>query len=155
MKDVYTRRFYKSAASSTQSHYGTSEIREYLENDFYNLFEDNIRQKLITVNLPTVHGTTVSPAGAATYSTTSSLTLSSRVFLLAAREIGSGTKDNYDSVYDDVNDGGHGSTASMANDGRTLDYFTYIESDTTRSTKRVAYYGSQAIMWFLRTPCTW
>ena len=106
--------------------YKDSSIHAYLNGTFYNLIDSDIRAAIKQVKIPYQNGTTINGSLA-----TGANGLSTKVFLLSGYEVGWTTGD------------------SFLRDGAKLDYF---ESGSGGNSKRVAYNGSSAADWWLRTP---
>ncbi len=106
--------------------YKDSSIHTYLNRTFYGLIDSDIRAAIKQVKIPYQNGTTINGSLA-----TGANGLSTKVFLLSGYEVGWTTKDYF------------------LRDGAKLDYF---ESGSGGNSKRVAYNGSSAADWWLRTP---
>jgi hypothetical protein len=123
MKDIYTT----SIFSSSDNFYKDSRIHTYLNGTFYNLIDSNIRAAIKQVKIPYQNG-----IGSGGSLATGSNGLSTKVFLLSGYEVGWTTSDsNY-----------------FPKDGAKLDYFG---SGYGGNSKRVAYNGSSADDWWLRS----
>ena len=126
MKDIYTT----SEFSSNNNSYKDSSIHSYLNSTFYNLIDSDIRAAIKQVKIPYQNGT-----GKGGILATGSNGLSTKVFLLSGYEVGWTTSDK----------------GYFPKDGVRLAYFG--ESSGGNS-KRVAYNGSSAAIWWLRSPGT-
>ena len=125
MKDIYT-----TSTFGNNNSYKDSSIHTYLNGTFYNLIDSNIRAAIKQVKIPYQNGT-----GSGGSLATGSNGLSTKVFLLSGYEVGWTTSDN----------------GYFPKDGVRLDYFG---SGSGGNSKRVAYNGSSAAMWWLRSPRT-
>ena len=127
MKDIYTT----SEFSSNNNSYKDSSIHSYLNSTFYNLIDSDIRAAIKQVKIPYQNGTGIGGILA-----TGANGLSTKVFLLSGYEVGWTTSDN----------------SYFPRDGAKLDYFG---SGSGGNSKRVAYNGSSAAFWWLRSPYTY
>ena len=125
MKDIYT-----TSTFGNNNSYKDSSIHTYLNGTFYNLIDSNIRAAIKQVKIPYQNGT-----GSGGSLATGSNGLSTKVFLLSGYEVGWTTSDN----------------SYFPKDGAKLDYFG---SGSGGNSKRVAYNGSSAASWWLRSPNT-
>ena len=125
MKDIYT-----TSTFGNNNSYKDSGIHTYLNGTFYNLIDSNIRAAIKQVKIPYQNGT-----GSGGSLATGSNGLSTKVFLLSGYEVGWTTSDN----------------SYFPRDGAKLDYFG---SGSGGNSKRVAYNGSSAAVWWLRSPYT-
>lgn len=125
MKDIYT-----TSTFGNNNSYKDSGIHTYLNGTFYNLIDSNIRAAIKQVKIPYQNGT-----GSGGSLATGSNGLSTKVFLLSGYEVGWTTSDN----------------SYFPRDGAKLDYFG---SGSGGNSKRVAYNGSNAAVWWLRSPYT-
>ena len=125
MKDIYT-----TSTFGNNNSYRDSSIHTYLNGTFYNLIDSNIRAAIKQVKIPYQNGT-----GSGGSLATGSNGLSTKVFLLSGYEVGWTTSDN----------------SYFPRDGAKLDYFG---SGSGGNSKRVAYNGSSAAVWWLRSPYT-
>ena len=123
MKDIYT-----TSTFGNNNSYKDSSIHTYLNGTFYNLIDSNIRAAIKQVKIPYHNGT-----GSGGSLATGSNGLSTKVFLLSGYEVGWTTSDN-----------GH-----FPKDGVRLAYFG---NSSGGNSKRVAYNGSSAAIWWLRSP---
>lgn len=126
MKDIYTT----STFSNNNNSYKDSSIHSYLNGTFFNLIDGDIRNAIKQVKIPYQNGT-----GSGGSLATGSNGLSTKVFLLSGYEVGWTTSDN----------------SYFPKDGAKLDYFG---SGSGGNSKRVAYNGSSAAVWWLRSPST-
>lgn len=124
MKDIYTT----STFSNNNNSYKDSSIHSYLNSTFFNLIDADIRNAIKQVKIPYQNGT-----GSGGSLATGSNGLSTKVFLLSGYEVGWTTSDN----------------SYFPKDGAKLDYFG---SGSGGNSKRVAYNGSSAAVWWLRSP---
>ena len=125
MKDIYT-----TYTFGNNNSYKDSSIHTYLNGTFYNLIDSNIRAAIKQVKIPYQNGT-----GSGGSLATGSNGLSTKVFLLSGYEVGWTTSDN----------------GYFPKDGVRLAYFG---NSSGGNSKRVAYNGSSAAVWWLRSPCT-
>ena len=128
LKDVLTGNMPFSANNSNS--YKDSSIHTYLNGTFYNLIDSNIRAAIKQVKIPYQNGT-----GSDGSLATGSNGLSTKVFLLSGYEVGWKTSDN---IY-------------FPKDGVRLAYFG---NSSGGNSKRIAYNGSSAAIWWLRSPRT-
>ena len=122
MKDIYTTSTFGNSNS-----YKDSSIHTYLNGTFYNLIDSNIRAAIKQVKIPYQNGT-----GSGGSLATGSNGLSTKVFLLSGYEVGWTTSDN----------------GYFPKDGVRLAYFG---NSSGGNSKRVAYNGSSAAGWWLRS----
>ena len=126
MKDIYT-----TSTFGNNNSYKDSSIHTYLNGTFYNLIDSNIRAAIKQVKIPYQNGT-----GSGGSLATGSNGLSTKVFLLSGYEVGWTTSDN----------------GYFPKDGVRLAYFG---NSSGGNSKRVAYNGSSAAIWWLRSPYTY
>ena len=126
MKDIYT-----TSTFGNNNSYKDSSIHSYLNSTFYNLIDSKIRAAIKQVKIPYQNGT-----GSGGSLATGANGLSTKVFLLSGYEVGWTTSDN----------------SYFPRDGAKLDYFG---SGSGGNSKRVAYNGSNAAVWWLRSPLTY
>ena len=126
MKDIYTM-----STFGNNNSYKDSSIHTYLNGTFYNLIDSDIRAAIKQVKIPYLNGTGGGDGSLATGANG----LSTKVFLLSGYEVGWTTSD-------DIN---------FPKDGIRLAYFG---SGSGGNSKRVAYNGSSADRWWLRSPHT-
>lgn len=110
--------------------YKDSSIHTYLNDTFYSLIDSDIRNAIKQVKIPYQNGT-----GSGGSLATGSNGLSTKVFLLSGYEVGWTTSDN----------------SSFPKDGVRLAYFG---NSSGGNSKRIAYNGSSAANWWLRSPNT-
>lgn len=127
MKDIYT-----TSTFGNNNSYKDSSIHTYLNGTFYNLIDSDIRAAIKQVKIPYLNGTGGGDGSLATGANG----LSTKVFLLSGYEVGWTTSD-------DIN---------FPKDGIRLAYFG---SGSGGNSKRVAYNGSSAAIWWLRSPRTY
>ena len=125
MKDIYT-----TSTFGNNNSYKDSSIHTYLNGTFYNLIDSNIRAAIKQVKIPYQNGT-----GSGGSLATGSNGLSTKVFLLSGYEVGWTTSDN----------------GYFPKDGVRLAYFG---NSSSGNSKRIAYNGSSAALWWLRSPYT-
>ena len=125
MKDIYT-----TSTFGNNNSYKDSSIHTYLNGTFYNLIDSNIRAAIKQVKIPYQNGT-----GSGGSLATGSNGLSTKVFLLSGYEVGWTTSDN----------------GYFPKDGVRLAYFG---NSSSGNSKRIAYNGSSAAIWWLRSPLT-
>lgn len=126
MKDIYT-----TSTFGNNNSYKDSSIHTYLNGTFYNLIDSNIRAAIKQVKIPYQNGT-----GSGGSLATGSNGLSTKVFLLSGYEVGWTVMDS----------------DSFPKDGRRLAYFP---SSSDGNSKRIAYDGSSAGVWWTRSPYTY
>ena len=126
MKDIYTT----STFSNNNNSYKDSSIHSYLNGTFFNLIDGDIRNAIKQVKIPYQNGT-----GSGGSLATGSNGLSTKVFLLSGYEVGWTTSDN----------------GYFPKDGVRLAYFG---NSSGGNSKRIAYNGSSAAVWWLRSPYT-
>jgi hypothetical protein len=112
--------------SSSGGWYQGSNVKAYLEDDYYNGFNSGITSIIKEVRIPYV---LKSGAGSLRYGENG---LATKVFALSAYEVG------LTSVYGDA----------FKSEGARLDYFKSGDKDTNR----IAYYNGSAVTWWLRSP---
>ena len=125
MKDIYT-----TSTLDNNNSYKDSSIHTYLNGTFYNLIDSDIRNAIKQAKIPYQNGT-----GSGGSLATGANGLSTKVFLLSGYEVGWTTSDD----------------RNFPKDGIRLAYFG---SGSGGNSKRVAYNGSSAAIWWLRSPCT-
>ena len=126
MKDIYT-----TSTFGNNNSYKDSSIHTYLNGTFYNLIDSDIRAAIKQVKIPYQNGTGGGDGSLATGANG----LSTKVFLLSGYEVGWTTSDD----------------RNFPKDGIRLAYFG---SGSGGNSKRVAYNGSSAAIWWLRSPNT-
>jgi hypothetical protein len=115
---------------SNVNDYQNSLIATWLNNDFINMIEANIRSHVRQVRVPFRPG-----SGTSLTVNSGAQGLQTRAFLLSAHEVGSGNQSN------------------LPVDGATLELFSGIENTNTQP-RRVATLNGSATWWWLRSPNT-
>lgn len=128
LKDMLETRQWHSSHSNS---YKASTIHSYLNNEWLNKLDANIRAQVKQVKLPYVNGTANSAVASGANG------LSCKVFLLSGYEMGWKNSDN---PYFPV-------------DGAKLAYFE-AGTGTSANNKRIAYLNGSATYWWLRSPGT-
>ena len=128
LKDMLETRQWHSSNSNS---YKASTIHSYLNNEWLNKLDANIRAQVKQVKLPYVNGTANSAVASGANG------LSCKVFLLSGYEMGWKNSDN---PYFPV-------------DGAKLAYFE-AGTGTSANNKRIAYLNGSATNWWLRSPGT-
>ena len=123
MKDIYEKRQWNRTNTND---YAGSTTHSYLNDNFYNLIDSEIRAAIKQVKIPYQKGTGWGSLA------TGENGLSTKVFLLSGYEVGWAHN-------------------ALPKDGAKLDYFG---SGSGGNSKRVAYNGSNAGIWWLRSPYT-
>lgn len=123
MKDIYEKRQWNRTNTND---YAGSTTHSYLNDNFYNLIDSEIRAAIKQVKIPYQKGTGWGSLA------TGENGLSTKVFLLSGYEVGWAHN-------------------ALPKDGAKLDYFG---SGSGGNSKRVAYNGSNADIWWLRSPYT-
>ena len=126
MKDIYENRQWHRTNTND---YAGSTTHSYLNDNFYNLIDSEIRAAIKQVKIPYQKGTGWGSLA------TGENGLSTKVFLLSGYEVGWATSDD----------------RNFPKDGIRLAYFG---SGSGGNSKRVAYNGSSADRWWLRSPHT-
>ena len=126
MKDIYTTMKW----DGSNNDYKNSDVHSYLNGTFYNLIDSDIRNAIKQVKIPYQNGT-----GSGGSLATGSNGLNTKVFLLSGYEVGWTTSDN----------------GYFPKDGVRLAYFG---NSSGGNSKRIAYNGSSAAIWWLRSPRT-
>ena len=128
MKDLYESRQWHS---SNVNDYANSTIHKWLNNEFLNLIDANIRAQIRQAKIP------YRPGSGTSMSVNSGANgLSAKIFLLSNIEVGGQTDWSY-----------------MPHDGARLAYFEY-GTGTSANNKRLAYLNGSAAYWWLRSPHT-
>ena len=128
MKDLYESRQWHS---SNVNDYANSTIHKWLNNEFLNLIDANIRAQIRQAKIP------YRPGSGTSMSVNSGANgLSAKIFLLSNIEVGGQTDWSY-----------------MPHDGARLAYFEY-GTGTSANNKRLAYLNGSAAHWWLRSPYT-
>ena len=125
MKDIYT-----TSTFGSNNSYKDSSIHSYLNGTFFNLIDADIRNAIKQVKIPYRNGT-----GSGGSLATGANGLSTKVFLLSGYEVGWTTSNS----------------SYFPKDGVRLAYFS---DGSGGNSKRVAYNGSSAASWWLRSPHT-
>ena len=126
MKDLYESRQWHS---SNVNDYANSTIHKWLNNEFLNLIDANIRAQIRQAKIP------YRPGSGTSMSVNSGANgLSAKIFLLSNIEVGGQTDWSY-----------------MPHDGARLAYFEY-GTGTSANNKRLAYLNGSAAGWWLRSP---
>lgn len=123
-KECYANRQFNSY---TDTAYATSTIHSYLKNTFANVFDEAEQNAIKTVKIPYAEGGTSKTV----YSGADGL--ETKAFLLAGYEVGFTDDDS----------------SGFPNDGACLSYF-----NGASNADRIAYMGTTAYYWWLRSPYT-
>lgn len=121
---VVMKDIYTTSTFGSDNSYKDSGITSYLNSTFYNLIDSDIRAVIKQVKLPYTNGT---GSGGSVASGASGF--STKVFLLSGTEVG------------------FSGASYMNTEGAKLSYFD-------SASKRIAYNGSSAAVWWLRSPLT-
>lgn len=121
MKNVYEKRYW----DATNNDYENSDIHNYLNSTFLNLFDGNVKNLMKQVKLPYQKGT-----GSGGSVSSGSSGLSTKIFLLSGYEVGC-------------------NHVQLMEDGACLSYFS---GTSATDSKRIGYYNGTAVMWSLRSP---
>lgn len=116
--------------SSNVNKLESSMIHSYLNGDFQNLFDSNIKGAIKQAKIPYRSG-----GGSGGTNQSGANGLSAKIFLLSGYEVGWTTSDNQ----------------YFPQDGAKLDYFT---ASSGGNSKRIANFNGSAASWFLRSPRT-
>ena len=127
LKNIYDKRQWNSFNANKLE---SSEIHSYLNGDFQNLFDSNIKRAIKQVKIPYRKN-----GGSGGTDQSGANGLPCKVFLLSGPEVGLG-----DLTY-------------MPNDGDKLAYFENGAA-TSAKNKRIAYRNGSAASWWLRSPRT-
>lgn len=119
---VLLKDIYTTSTFGSNNSYKDSSITSYLNSTFYNLIDSDIRAVIKQVKLPYTNGT---GSGGSVASGASGF--STKVFLLSGTEVG------------------FSGVSYMNTEGAKLSYFD-------SASKRIAYNGSSAAVWWLRSP---
>lgn len=129
MKDIYIKRAANKSSPYSESHavYYKSDVKNYLENTFYNLIDNSVASLIKEVKIPYRDG--ANNFGSSTK--TLSDGLATKIFLLSSTETNQklSSSDSWRTL----------------TEGAPLSYF---DSDD----KRIAYYNGEADIWYLRSP---
>lgn len=131
MKDIYT-----TSTFGSDNSYKDSNIHISLNGTLFRLIDADIRSAIKQVKIPYTNGKGFGGSVA-----TGSNGLSTKVFLLSGCEVGWRHSDSYYNDYYYLND-----------EGTRL---TYFSDGGSGNSKRVAYNGSSAAVWWLRSPSTY
>ena len=132
-KDFYSiGKWADGSLSNDNSDYANSSVHAEINSTFYNQIDSAIRSQIKTVKIPYSKG-----YGSKSSVVSGSSGLSCKVFLLSGTEVGLG--DQTGSNWND--------TKYLPTEGARLDYFS-------STSKRIAYNGSTAYKWWLRSPST-
>ena len=127
LRDIYENRPWHS---SNVNKLESSTIHSYLNGDFQNLFDSNIKDAIKQVKIPYREN-----GGSGGTNQSGANGLSAKIFLLSGYEVGWTTSD---SGYFPV-------------DGAKLDYFA---ASSGGNSKRIANFNGAAALWWLRSPYT-
>lgn len=127
LKDCYENRQWNS---SNVNELESSTIHSYLNGDFQNLFDSNIKDAIKQVKIPYRKN-----GGSSGTNQSGANGLSCKIFLLSGYEVGWTSSDNQ----------------YFPQDGAKLDYFT---ASSGGNSKRIAYLNGSATGWWLRSPGT-
>ena len=127
LKDIYENRQWHS---SRVNKYESSTIHSYLNGDFQNLFDSNIKDAIKQVKIPYRKG-----GGSGGTNQSGANGLPAKIFLLSGYEIGFTTSDN----------------SYFPVDGAKLSYFESGRGSSALN-KRIAYLNGSAADWWLRSP---
>lgn len=131
MKDIYT-----TSTFGSDNSYKDSSLHISLNGTLFRLIDADIRSAIKQVKIPYTNGKGFGGSVA-----TGSNGLSTKVFLLSGCEVGWRHSDSYYNDYYYLND-----------EGTRL---TYFSDGGSGNSKRVAYNGSSAAVWWLRSPSTY
>lgn len=132
MEDIYLTRAWHG---SNVNDYANSDVHKYLNNDFLNLIDANIRNQIKQVKIPYRPG-----SGTSTTVSSGANGLSCKIFLLSGYEVGF-TQANTNQY--------------MPIDGAKLaDFLEGNDSGSEARNKRIAKYNGTATSWWLRSPST-
>lgn len=127
LKNIYElRQWHSSNVNKLES----STIHSYLNGDFQNLFDSNIKDAIKQVKIPYRKN-----GGSGGTNQSGANGLSCKIFLLSGYEVGWTSSDN----------------KYFPQDGAKLDYFT---ASSGGNSKRIAYLNGSAADWWLRSPDT-
>ena len=129
LKDIYERRQWHS---SKVNELESSAIHSYLNGDFMNLFDSNIKGAIKQVKIPYRKN-----GGSGGTNQSGANGLSCKIFLLSGYEVGWTSSDNQ----------------YFPQDGAKLSYFE-SGTGTSASNKRIATLNGSADYWWLRSPIT-
>ena len=127
MKDIFWKRVWQSGNINK---YESSDIYDYLNKTFLNLFNSNVKDAIKQVKIPYRKD-----GGSGGVDQRGANGLSTKIFLLSGYEVGWTTSDNQ----------------HFPVDGAKLDYFT---ASSGGNSKRIATYSGSDASWWLRSPVT-
>ncbi len=131
MRNVYEIRAWNNRKFND---YANSAVHSYLNSEFLNLIDANIRSQIKQVKIP------YRPGNGASQSVNSGANgLTSKIFLLSGREVG----------YIQCNDNHY---QYVVNDGSKLSYFKDCAGSSVDASDKVATSNGSAASWFLRSP---
>lgn len=128
LKNIYENRQWNS---SDVNKLESSTIHSYLNSDFLNLFDSNIKDAIKQAKIPYRKN-----GGNGGVDQSGANGLSAKIFLLSGDEVGIGG-ENY-----------------LPKDGAKLDYFESGTISTSANNKRIAKLNGSAAYWWLRSPYT-
>lgn len=129
-KDLHSSRVWDGTSSNYNNKYEESDIKIWLNGDYLNMFEENIRNAIKTVKIPYRSG-----GGSGGTDQQGANGLSCKVFLLSGYEVGwTQTTNQY-----------------FPHDGDVLEYF---KGTAATDPKRIANLSGSATDWWLRSPNT-
>ena len=129
LKDGYENRHWHS---NNANRYASSNINSYLNSQFQNLFDSNIKDAIKQVKIPYRSG-----SGSGGTDQSGANGLPTKIFLLSGYEVGFTTSDS----------------SYFPHDGAKLSYFE-SGTGTSANNKRIANRNGSANKWFLRSPYT-
>lgn len=129
LKDIYTTRTW----DGSNNDYKNSDIHSYLNGNFLNLFDNDIKNAIKQVKIPYQNGT-----GSGGSVASGANGLSCKIFLLSGYEVGFSTSDS----------------SYFPRDGAKLSYFS-SGTGSAANNKRIANYNGSATGWWLRSPHTY
>ena len=127
MNDIYENRVWQSGKINK---YESSDIHDYLNNTFLNLFDSNIKDAIKQVKIPYRKN-----GGSGGTNQSGANGLSAKIFLLSGYEVGWTTSDS----------------SGFPVDGAKLDYFT---ASSGGNSLRIANFNGSAAKWWLRSQST-
>lgn len=127
MNDIYENRVWQIGKINK---YESSDIHDYLNNTFLNLFDSNIKDAIKQVKIPYRKN-----GGSGGTNQSGANGLPAKIFLLSCYEVGWTTSDS----------------SSFPVDGAKLDYFT---ASSGGDSKRIANFNGSAAKWWLRSQIT-
>ncbi len=129
LRDIYENRQWNNTTSNVLE---TSTVHSYLNGDFINLFDDNIKDNIKQVKIPYRRN-----GGSGGTNQSGANGLSCKVFLLGGYEVGFTASD----------------IGAAPVDSAKLDYFE-SGTETTADNRRIAYLNGSTAYWWLRSPST-